>query len=147
MNEIQHKKFLKNWSWWKSIKRGKGLPGEILSVGDGHGGAELQGGNGRRRWRGWRQWGRRKNDRDLGRLGKAFGTRAARSDRRRRWTPSKVVGGLGLLQKGEGSVCAVHERIFSFLLDFPDGIFPAQGKSDIEGIFPPPYFEWFQFDK
>ncbi|KAK0584822.1 hypothetical protein LWI29_019255 [Acer saccharum] len=38
--------------------------------------------------------------------------------------------------------------IFShFHLDFPDGIFPAGGKSEIEGIFPPPYFEWFQFDK
>ncbi|GAV85270.1 FSH1 domain-containing protein [Cephalotus follicularis] len=35
----------------------------------------------------------------------------------------------------------------SFELDFPDGLFPAGGKSDIEGIFPPPYFEWFQFDK
>ncbi|KAK4758872.1 hypothetical protein SAY87_020173 [Trapa incisa] len=35
----------------------------------------------------------------------------------------------------------------SFDLDFPDGLFPAGGKSDIEGIFPPPYFEWFQFDK
>ncbi|EYU20847.1 hypothetical protein MIMGU_mgv1a012528mg [Erythranthe guttata] len=34
-----------------------------------------------------------------------------------------------------------------FDMDFPDGIFPAGGKSDIEGIFPPPYFEWFQFDK
>ncbi|OIW03244.1 hypothetical protein TanjilG_21773 [Lupinus angustifolius] len=34
-----------------------------------------------------------------------------------------------------------------FDLDFPDGKFPAGGKSDIEGIFPPPYFEWFQFDK
>ncbi|KAL7134303.1 hypothetical protein ABFS83_11G017700 [Erythranthe nasuta] len=34
-----------------------------------------------------------------------------------------------------------------FHMDFPDGIFPAGGKSDIEGIFPPPYFEWFQFDK
>ncbi|KAL5546922.1 hypothetical protein UlMin_006609 [Ulmus minor] len=34
-----------------------------------------------------------------------------------------------------------------FQLDFPDGLFPAGGKSDIEGIFPPPYFEWFQFDK
>lgn len=34
-----------------------------------------------------------------------------------------------------------------FQLDFPDGMFPAQGKSDIEGIFPPPYFEWFQFAK
>ena len=30
---------------------------------------------------------------------------------------------------------------------FPDGIFPAGGKSEIEGIFPPPYFEWFQFNK
>ncbi|KAM7255902.1 hypothetical protein ACFE04_011643 [Oxalis oulophora] len=38
--------------------------------------------------------------------------------------------------------------IFSnFELDFPNGSFPAGGKSDIEGIFPPPYFEWFQFDK
>ncbi|KAJ4706797.1 Serine hydrolase FSH [Melia azedarach] len=35
----------------------------------------------------------------------------------------------------------------SFDLDFPDGKFPAGGKSDIEGIFPPPYFEWFQFNK
>ncbi|KAL9237882.1 hypothetical protein vseg_012379 [Gypsophila vaccaria] len=34
-----------------------------------------------------------------------------------------------------------------FDLDFPDGLFPAGGKSDIEGIFPPPYFEWFQFNK
>ncbi|KAJ1392382.1 Serine hydrolase FSH [Sesbania bispinosa] len=32
-------------------------------------------------------------------------------------------------------------------MDFPDGKFPAGGKSDIEGIFPPPYFEWFQFNK
>jgi len=30
---------------------------------------------------------------------------------------------------------------------FPDGIFPAGGKSEIDGIFPPPYFEWFQFNK
>ncbi|KAK9026516.1 hypothetical protein V6N11_039354 [Hibiscus sabdariffa] len=30
--------------------------------------------------------------------------------------------------------------------DFPDGLFGAGGKSDIEGIFPPPYFEWFQFN-
>ncbi|XP_074276746.1 uncharacterized protein LOC141600411 [Silene latifolia] len=35
----------------------------------------------------------------------------------------------------------------NFDLDFPDGLFPAGGKSDIEGIFPPPYFEWFQFNK
>ncbi|EOY08891.1 hypothetical protein QUC31_010726 [Theobroma cacao] len=34
-----------------------------------------------------------------------------------------------------------------FDMDFPDGLFPAGGKSDIEGIFPPPYFEWFQFNK
>ncbi|PNX83117.1 dihydrofolate reductase-like protein, partial [Trifolium pratense] len=31
--------------------------------------------------------------------------------------------------------------------EFPNGKFPAGGKSDIESIFPPPYFEWFQFDK
>ncbi|KAI4386608.1 hypothetical protein MLD38_004526 [Melastoma candidum] len=34
-----------------------------------------------------------------------------------------------------------------FDMDFPNGTFPAGGKSDIEGIFPPPYFEWFQFNK
>ncbi|PNX84151.1 dihydrofolate reductase-like protein, partial [Trifolium pratense] len=33
------------------------------------------------------------------------------------------------------------------LVEFPNGKFPAGGKSDIESIFPPPYFEWFQFDK
>ncbi|XP_021624915.1 esterase C25G4.2 isoform X2 [Manihot esculenta] len=33
------------------------------------------------------------------------------------------------------------------LQEFPDGIFPAKGKSDIEGIFPPPYFEWFQYNE
>ncbi|WOL08759.1 hypothetical protein Cni_G17512 [Canna indica] len=32
-------------------------------------------------------------------------------------------------------------------LVFPDAPFPAQGKSDVDGIFPPPYYEWFQFDK
>ncbi|KAJ4960175.1 hypothetical protein NE237_020085 [Protea cynaroides] len=38
--------------------------------------------------------------------------------------------------------------IFShFDMVFPDGLFPAGGKSDIEDIFPPPYFEWFQFAK
>jgi len=31
--------------------------------------------------------------------------------------------------------------------EFPDGKYPAGGKSDIEGIFPPPYYEWFQFEK
>lgn len=30
---------------------------------------------------------------------------------------------------------------------FLDGPYPAQGKSEIEAIFPPPYFEWFQFEK
>ncbi|XVE60927.1 hypothetical protein DITRI_Ditri06bG0000300 [Diplodiscus trichospermus] len=34
-----------------------------------------------------------------------------------------------------------------FDMDFPDGLFPAGGKSEIEGIFPSPYFEWFQFKK
>eukprot|EP01018_Ginkgo_biloba_P039078 Gb_39255 [translate_table: standard] len=32
-------------------------------------------------------------------------------------------------------------------MSFLDGPFPAGGKSDIEGIFPPPYYEWFQFNK
>ncbi|XP_059428783.1 uncharacterized protein LOC132162554 [Corylus avellana] len=34
-----------------------------------------------------------------------------------------------------------------FDLVFPNGIFPAGGKSEVEGVFPPPYFEWFQFNK
>ncbi|XVE83086.1 hypothetical protein DITRI_Ditri16bG0058900 [Diplodiscus trichospermus] len=29
-------------------------------------------------------------------------------------------------------------------LVFLDGPFPAQGKSEVEGIFDPPYYEWFQ---
>ncbi|XP_068643681.1 uncharacterized protein [Aristolochia californica] len=32
-------------------------------------------------------------------------------------------------------------------LVFVDAPFPAEGKSDVEGIFPPPYYEWFQFNK
>jgi len=41
-----------------------------------------------------------------------------------------------------------HPSIFQqFDMVFPDGIFPAGGKSEIDGIFPPPYFEWFQFNK
>ncbi|KAJ4952321.1 hypothetical protein NE237_029153 [Protea cynaroides] len=32
-------------------------------------------------------------------------------------------------------------------LVFVDASFPAEGKSDVEGIFDPPYFEWFQFNK
>ncbi|KOM38654.1 hypothetical protein LR48_Vigan03g203600 [Vigna angularis] len=34
-----------------------------------------------------------------------------------------------------------------FHMEFLDGKYPAGGKSDIEGIFPPPYYEWFQFEK
>ncbi|KAJ4954234.1 hypothetical protein NE237_011017 [Protea cynaroides] len=39
-----------------------------------------------------------------------------------------------------------------FVLDkmdliFLDAPFPAEGKSEVEGIFDPPYYEWFQFDK
>ncbi|XP_022131300.1 dihydrofolate reductase-like [Momordica charantia] len=33
----------------------------------------------------------------------------------------------------------------NFDLHFLDAPFPAEGKSDVEGIFDPPYFEWFQF--
>lgn len=32
-------------------------------------------------------------------------------------------------------------------LTFLDGPFPANGKSDVESIFPGPYFEWFQFNE
>lgn len=32
-------------------------------------------------------------------------------------------------------------------LVFLDAPYPAQGKSDVEGIFEPPYYEWFQFNK
>ncbi|KAL0908622.1 hypothetical protein M5K25_023126 [Dendrobium thyrsiflorum] len=32
-------------------------------------------------------------------------------------------------------------------LFFADGSFPAEGKSEVEGIFDPPYYEWFQFIK
>ncbi|KAL4203434.1 hypothetical protein AMTRI_Chr01g127900 [Amborella trichopoda] len=37
--------------------------------------------------------------------------------------------------------------VAGFELVFLDGQFPASGKSEIEGIFPPPYFEWFQFNE
>ncbi|XWS25339.1 hypothetical protein CRYUN_Cryun27aG0060700 [Craigia yunnanensis] len=39
---------------------------------------------------------------------------------------------------------SVLEKIDLVYLDAP---FPAQGKSDVEGIFDPPYYEWFQFNK
>ncbi|XP_057842658.1 uncharacterized protein LOC131052086 [Cryptomeria japonica] len=32
-------------------------------------------------------------------------------------------------------------------MTFLDGLFPAGGKSEIEGIFPPPYYEWFQYNE
>ncbi|OVA15257.1 Serine hydrolase FSH [Macleaya cordata] len=32
-------------------------------------------------------------------------------------------------------------------LVFVDAPFPALGKSDVEGYFDPPYYEWFQFDE
>ncbi|XP_042036459.1 esterase AGAP003155-like [Salvia splendens] len=32
-------------------------------------------------------------------------------------------------------------------LVFADAPFPCQGKSQVEGIFYPPYYEWFQFNK
>ncbi|XP_057833535.2 dihydrofolate reductase [Cryptomeria japonica] len=30
---------------------------------------------------------------------------------------------------------------------FLDGPLPATGKSEVEGIFPPPYYEWFQYNE
>lgn len=44
------------------------------------------------------------------------------------------------VRKWENSVL---ERMDLCFLDAP---FPAQGKSDVEGHFPPPYYEWFQFN-
>ncbi|GMP80422.1 hypothetical protein CsSME_00035526 [Camellia sinensis var. sinensis] len=32
-------------------------------------------------------------------------------------------------------------------LVFVDAPFPSLGKSDVQGIFDPPYYEWFQFNK
>ncbi|KAH7554417.1 hypothetical protein JRO89_XS12G0198500 [Xanthoceras sorbifolium] len=49
------------------------------------------------------------------------------------------------LQKQISNACSHIHRLYT--QDFPDGIFAAGGKSEIEGIFPPPYFEWFQFNK
>ncbi|GLJ12166.1 hypothetical protein SUGI_0185850 [Cryptomeria japonica] len=39
---------------------------------------------------------------------------------------------------------SVLERLDLCFLDAP---FPAEGKSDVEGHFPPPYYEWFQFNR
>eukprot|EP01018_Ginkgo_biloba_P005805 Gb_04960 [translate_table: standard] len=38
---------------------------------------------------------------------------------------------------------SVLERLDLWFLNAP---FPAEGKSDVEGHFPPPYYEWFQFN-
>ncbi|KAD6119551.1 hypothetical protein E3N88_10822 [Mikania micrantha] len=32
-------------------------------------------------------------------------------------------------------------------LFFPDAPFQCNGKSVVEGVFDPPYYEWFQFNK
>ncbi|KAL2231835.1 esterase AGAP003155 [Sesamum indicum] len=41
-----------------------------------------------------------------------------------------------------------HQSVLHKLdLVFVDAPFPSQGKSDVEGIFDPPYYEWFQFNK
>lgn len=39
---------------------------------------------------------------------------------------------------------SVLQKLDLFFLDAP---FPAQGKSDVEGIYDPPYYEWFQANK
>ncbi|GLT74432.1 hypothetical protein SLA2020_462320 [Shorea laevis] len=39
---------------------------------------------------------------------------------------------------------SVLEKLDLVFLDAP---YPSQGKSDVEGIFDPPYYEWFQFNK
>ena len=33
--------------------------------------------------------------------------------------------------------------VFQTFLDAP---FPCRGRSDVEGIFSPPYYEWFTYD-
>ncbi|XP_010675437.1 uncharacterized protein LOC104891439 [Beta vulgaris subsp. vulgaris] len=39
---------------------------------------------------------------------------------------------------------SVRQKLDLVFLDAP---FPSQGKSDVEGIFDPPYYEWFQYNK
>ncbi|KAH0863317.1 hypothetical protein HID58_080528, partial [Brassica napus] len=39
---------------------------------------------------------------------------------------------------------AVIDRLDLVFLDAP---FPCQGKSDVDGVFDPPYYEWFQFNE
>ncbi|KAI4314401.1 hypothetical protein L6164_027314 [Bauhinia variegata] len=48
----------------------------------------------------------------------------------------------------EKLIARLSETVLEKLdLVFLDGPFPAQGKSDVEGIFDPPYYEWFQAKK
>ncbi|TKY56304.1 Serine hydrolase FSH [Spatholobus suberectus] len=57
----------------------------------------------------------------------------------------------GFRTSGEILKTQIHKWPQSVLdnldLVFVDAPFPCQGKSDVEGIFDPPYYEWFQFNK
>jgi len=57
----------------------------------------------------------------------------------------------GFRTSGEILKTQIHKWPQSLLdnldLVFVDAPFPCQGKSDVEGIFDPPYYEWFQFNK
>ncbi|XP_042504684.1 esterase OVCA2-like isoform X1 [Macadamia integrifolia] len=57
----------------------------------------------------------------------------------------------GFRTSGEIMKKQVHKWPKSVLekmdLVFLDAPFPAEGKSDLEGVFDPPYYEWFQFEK
>lgn len=57
----------------------------------------------------------------------------------------------GFRTSGEILKTQVHkwpESVLQMLdLVYLDAPFPSQGKSDVEGIFDPPYYEWFQFNK
>ncbi|KAI4337641.1 hypothetical protein L6164_016028 [Bauhinia variegata] len=58
----------------------------------------------------------------------------------------------GFRTSGEILKKQIHTKWPQWVLDkldlvFVDAPFPSQGKSDVEGIFDPPYYEWFQFNK
>ncbi|KAJ7965773.1 Serine hydrolase FSH [Quillaja saponaria] len=57
----------------------------------------------------------------------------------------------GFRTNGEILKTQVHKWPQSVLakldLVYLNAPFPAQGKSEVEGIFDPPYYEWFQFNK
>ena len=90
--------------------------------------------------------------------------------RRRRTQRSNPMGSLGDLNNSVNSrkprfLCLhgfrtsgeilrkqIHTKWPESILDkldlvFVDAPYPSQGKSDVEGIFDPPYYEWFQFNK